>query len=341
MTSFDQTLARLLLEICRYTYAAAFSSSASNNEKQDALNWINQAGIPDSIEMINIASSSVACVVSYPDKIIVSYMGTKTEFNTPDEIKASIDDWYKNANALLVPFSLTTDQLGVDHLDKGNLGGRVHSGFLDELGAVQAKVIQELMKRGGKDKPVYITGHSQGGAVAVLATRALLAGNFPINAIYTFAAARPGDLAFAQSIPETLPFHRIEFGDDIVPHLPPAHINKNVRFFITMSMKALTLSSRLLPKLAQRLLVFLQNTSAKTEFESAGKLSYGSHATKELRIDISAELEAELFYTRLTRLIYHPQNWAEHHHLAGTTLEVSNGEKGNYTALISEFPIVN
>jgi len=44
MTTFDQNIARLLLEICRYTYAAAFDSDESAEEKSDALNYINQKG---------------------------------------------------------------------------------------------------------------------------------------------------------------------------------------------------------------------------------------------------------------------------------------------------------
>jgi hypothetical protein len=41
MITFDQPFARLLLEICRYTYAEAFNSAASANSKQNALAEIN------------------------------------------------------------------------------------------------------------------------------------------------------------------------------------------------------------------------------------------------------------------------------------------------------------
>ncbi len=67
MITFDQKFARLLLEICRYTYAASFDSAANEGEKQDALDWIDQAGARDSLVVLNDGrnpSTSVACVVA-------------------------------------------------------------------------------------------------------------------------------------------------------------------------------------------------------------------------------------------------------------------------------------
>ena len=339
MVTFDQKFARLLLEICRYTYAASFNSAANAADRQDALNRIDQAGARDSIVMLNdgkTPSTSVACVVAYPDKHIVSYMGTKTEFNTLNEAMESIDDWAKNVEALLVPFKLTAEQLGLDHPDKNSLGGRVHNGFLEELGAVQAKVVRELLNHGGKNRPLYITGHSQGGAEAALGTRALLAGGFPVVATYTFAAPRPGDEAFSRSIPATLAVHRIEFGDDVVPHVPPALSSKNVRAIVEGLLKI-----PLLPEHVKNLLNFLERTSERAGFAGVGRLCYGNHETKALRVDISAEQEIALFNSRLIGLVSNPKHWAEHHHLAGTTAEVSSGVRGNYTALVSEFPMVS
>lgn len=185
-------------------------------------------------------------------------------------------------------------------------------------------------------KHLYVTGHSQGGAEAALATRALLAGGFPVGATYTLAAPRPGDLAFANSIPATLPVHRIEFGDDIVPHVPPTLISKSARAVVEVSLKI-----PLLPDHVKKLLNFLASPTEKISFMGVGRLCYGNRETKALRVDISAEQETALFDSRLTRLVSNPKHWAEHHHLAGTTAEISSGVKGNYTALVSEFPMVS
>ena len=96
-----------------------------------------------------------------------------------------------------------------------------------------------------------------------------------------------------------------------------------------------------LPEQAQTLLNFLDRADAGNGFAGVGTLCYGSHKTKALRVGISAEQEAALFYDRLWSLVRHPERWAEHHHLAGTTDDVKKGIKGNYTALVSDFAMVN
>jgi len=219
-----------------------------------------------------------------------------------------------------------------------DLGGMVHEGFLEELGAVQDRVVAELLKpkRGGRSRPVYVTGHSQGGAEAVLATRALLAGGFPVVATYTFAAPRPGNAEFTQSVPATLPVHRIEFGDDIVPHLPPKLIGKEIQKIV----KGLKLLPFLDKQKSVKLLDLVLNTSASKGFTGLGTLCYGSYKTRGPRVDMSDEAEASLFYDRLWSLIRHPERWAEHHHLAGTSDEVKQRIKGNYTALVSQYQVI-
>jgi triacylglycerol lipase len=341
MMTFDRGFARLLLEICRFTYAAGFEDRVNAGDKQDALNWIKTVDglLTDEPIILHGSKTSVACIAAYPDRNIVAYMGTKTQFNTFDNALASIKDWSENFEALQTPFKLASEQLGTGHpedVDKNDLGGRVHHGFLEELAAVQGLVAEELLKRGGRSRPVYVTGHSQGGAEAALATRALLAGGFPVTSTYTFAAPRPGNLEFAKSIPATLPIHRIEFGDDIVPHVPPTLLGKEMQKIVN-GLKAVAF----LTEQARVLLNFLDRANAGNGFTGVGTLCYGSHKTKAFRVDISAEQEAALFYDRLWSLVRHPERWAEHHHLAGTTEEARKGIKGNYTALVSDFAMVN
>jgi len=341
MNTFNRKFARLLLEICRYTYAAGFNDNAITGKEQDALSWINKiGGLTDGSPIIlNGSKTSVACITSYPDCNIVAYMGTKTQFNSVNNTTASFRDWLENFKVRQVPFKLTSDQLGVGYpqgIDKDNLGGMVHECFLEELTAVQDQVVGRLLKCGGRNRAIYITGHSQGGAVAALATRALLAGGFPVMATYTFAAPRPGNLEFTRSIPDTIQVHRIEFGDDLVPHVPPIMISKEAQKIVE--------GLELLPFLTEEsemLLSFMQSTKFESSYVGLGTLCYGSHKTKALRVDMSPKEEASLFYDRLWSLSRHPEHWAEHHHLAGTTGEINHGIKGNYTALVSDFQIVN
>lgn len=338
--TFDRSFARLLLEICRYTYAIGFADQKNQGDLQDSLGMIRSFGIPlgNAPEKVQGSETSVACVTCYADKNIVSYMGTKTQFNTEGNSIASLKDWLNNFRAAPVKFKLGDQHLGVDHpadVDVNDLGGLVHAGFLEELAAVQDKVVAKLLERGGRGRPVYVTGHSQGGAEAALATRALLAGGFPVVATYTFAAPRAGNIDFVKSVPDTLPVHRIEFGDDIVPHVPPRLISNTA-----MSVVDGLASLPLLTQDARDLLGFIQEHGVHG-YMGLGALCYGSNKTQSLRADLSAADEEALFYDRLWSLVRHPDRWAEHHHLAGTSQEVAQGKKGNYTALVSDFALAN
>ena len=341
MLTFDRDFARLLLEICRFTYAAQNDDVQNKADKQDSLNWIRAKGGLSTKEpmVVSNGSTSVACISPYADKNIVSYMGTKTQFDNIQDSIASGKDWTQNLEANLVPFSLTREEMGDGYpvnVDVKNLGGKVHEGFLEELRAVQPEVIENLLKLGGRSRPLYITGHSQGGAEAALATRAFIAGGFPVVATYTFAAPRPGDMVFVKSVPATLPVHRIEFGDDIVPHVPPATFGAEAKKIVDGMMHIPFLADE-----TKRLLQQILRVSDDEAYVGLGALCYGSNKTKALRVDLSAQEEAALFYDRLWSLVRHPEHWGDHHHLAGTKDEVSKGLKGNYTALVSNFQIVS
>jgi hypothetical protein len=74
--NFDREFARLLLEICRYTYSATFPDDSK--EKQDmieSLAWINNRGNPKVIHLEDGKgknSTSVACVVPKSCKLMLN-----------------------------------------------------------------------------------------------------------------------------------------------------------------------------------------------------------------------------------------------------------------------------
>ncbi len=341
--SFDRDFARLLLEICRYTYSSTYPDD--DNEKHDAeeaLTWINKTEQPK-ITPLNdgkgIDSTSVACVISYPDKNIVSYMGTKTEFKRLKNANQSLEDWGNNAKFIPTPFVMTKRQLGLGASDeKVELSGEdglVHEGFFKELCAVHDKVISVLNENGGKARDLYITGHSQGGAEAALATCAFAAGGFNVKATYTFAAPRSGNQVVADSMPKNVAIHRIEFGNDIVPHVPTTHAGHAI------VLKCINVLKKIHEELADP----LEDFDIKHNLVGIGRLCYGNNDTKIFRVDMSAAQEAKIFDQRLKDLETHPQDLVEHHHLAGTSEDLKPCKdqqdkeqcKGNYTALVSHF----
>jgi triacylglycerol lipase len=68
--------------------------------------------------------------------------------------------------------------------------------------------------------PLYITGYSQGGALAVVATYCI--SNDSVGSGYTFGGPRVGNLLFGQSI--RTPVYRVINAENLVPRLPPSYL---------------------------------------------------------------------------------------------------------------------
>ena len=105
--------------------------------------------------------------------------------------------------------------------------GRVHRGFQDALQLVQIK-IESAIEKANKEEPglpLYITGHSLGGALAMLATRYLASDS--IGATYTFGCPRAADDKFYEKI--KTPVYRVVNAADGVARLP---FGKGFAFFV-------------------------------------------------------------------------------------------------------------
>lgn len=94
-------------------------------------------------------------------------------------------------------------------------GVKVHDGFHQAYNLVEPAIKQAIAGLG--DYKLYITGHSLGGGLALVATRALNGDN--IAACYTFGSPRVGDLGFESTI--KVPIYRVVNAADAVPRVPP------------------------------------------------------------------------------------------------------------------------
>ncbi|HEY5038320.1 MAG TPA: lipase family protein [bacterium] len=96
-----------------------------------------------------------------------------------------------------------------------NKGGEVHRGFFEAFQVIAPDLIQALKKL---KTPLYVTGHSLGGALATVAVM-----NLPnpdqIAACYTYGAPRVGNAEFVEAFYK-VPVYRLVHASDIVPHLP-------------------------------------------------------------------------------------------------------------------------
>ena len=152
-------------------------------------------------------------------QLIVAFRGTE---QVPE-------DWITDANAAQQqqPWKVADPSVSV------------HRGFCSALDRVWPALRAELMK---SDSPVWFTGHSLGGALAVLAAYRLSHCEGPdgptIGGVYTFGQPRVGNAALSKSCSLELSqrIFRYVNSSDIVPLIPPSkpieyeHFG-NVRYF--------------------------------------------------------------------------------------------------------------
>jgi len=109
---------------------------------------------------------------------------------------------------------------------------KVHKGFERALNSVWERIYARL---GGSQvfnvqncKPIFVTGHSLGGALAILAALTLHRNGFQVAQVYTFGQPRVGNGDFKRRYEKFLGNRtfRVVYEEDIVarvPHLPAWH----------------------------------------------------------------------------------------------------------------------
>ena len=159
-----------------------------------------KAAIPGDVAHFRGRHSTQAYVMSMPDAIVVAFRGTQV-----DDFWSSVLDFMVDAQFLPIPDA---------H------GDLVHAGFLGALGEVWPQTVTHLKaEQVRKQRPLWITGHSLGAALAVIAAN--LCSDDPalgLQGVYTFGSPRVGDLGFGARI--RVPVFRFRNDSDIVPHLP-------------------------------------------------------------------------------------------------------------------------
>jgi len=140
-----------------------------------------------------------ACVVAAGgrDATIVAFSGT-------DPLK--IEDW-------ITDFS---PKLSADDL---------HKGFQTAVATVWPKIKAVIENRPASEHAVFFTGHSLGGALAIIAAeRAARESSAPATAVYTFGSPRTGGQAFFDRYTSVLGnvTYRLIHGTDIVATVPPS-----------------------------------------------------------------------------------------------------------------------
>lgn len=146
-------------------------------------------------------SNSQGLVIKHRDYITAAFRGT-------DEVA----DWLDNFNAY-----------PVEHV----FGGKVHRGFQGALEDIWPKMKEAIRdeqptERNTPRLPIWITGHSLGGALAVLAASEMIVVDEPFFGVYTFGQPRVGDRNFARVYNVEAAFRTFRFQNnaDLVTRVP-------------------------------------------------------------------------------------------------------------------------
>jgi len=137
-------------------------------------------------------------VMSNDDNIVVVFRGSD-----------SLKDWFANFQAVYDPGPLKDT--------------KAHEGFQDALFPSVIGITNFLDEAYSKDKKLWITGHSLGGALCSLYAGMLIENNYKVYGIYTYASPRPGNGAFGTKLNSRVsgPHYRVVNLGDVVPHVPP------------------------------------------------------------------------------------------------------------------------
>jgi len=126
---------------------------------------------------------------------------------------ASVRDWIEDCEFRMQ--TLTWEQ--------NNISAEVHDGFLKCLDSVLQDVTHQVNScLQAASRPVFITGHSLGGALAILCALEMYRQKVPIAAVYTFGQPRVCNRIF-QNLYDAVLFEetfRVVNQNDIVPRTP-------------------------------------------------------------------------------------------------------------------------
>ena len=161
-------------------------------------------------------------VCSSPEHIVVAFRGTESPTSL-DGLK----DWLLTdaANLLMVP----EGRLGTD-LAAAGVGARFHQGFVTAIGSIWDEIygrVAEEMKK--EERPLWITGHSLGGAMALLAAWLFRRKFLAVHQVYTFGGPMIGNAEAAAAFDRDFGGRIFRYVNllDPVPRLPTVSLVGN------------------------------------------------------------------------------------------------------------------
>lgn len=156
------------------------------------------------------------------DHIVVVFRGSQS----PTSIDGLKDWLLTNAVNLLV---LPEGRIGTDFAAAG-VGAKFHRGFMNALAEIWEPLFPELeAQMRAKERPLWVAGHSLGGAIALLAAWRFERAFLQVRQVFTYGAPMIGNAAAIEAINRTFAgrIFRYVNARDLVPRLPTVSLLAN------------------------------------------------------------------------------------------------------------------
>lgn len=212
-TSYSPCNALILAEASQLAYEpeATIKQKLENTGKTPNVKYISKTDEGESI--FSKGADTQAFVAGNDQLIMVAFRGTE-----PD----SGNDWKTDFRC--IKHCVTLDSHRKVH---------VHRGFWHALDLAWGELMEHIRTFRNQEQPIWITGHSLGGALATLAAFRLTQEGLPFQGLYTFGQPRVGGWNFSKAFNKSHRHKVFRFvnNNDFVTFVPPisliyAHIGQ-------------------------------------------------------------------------------------------------------------------
>ena len=164
-------------------FLAQACSLAYYDEPEAAKGFREQLGLE--ARLISVGNTQV--YVAQNDKaIVVAFRGSQA----PTSLDGLKDWLLTNANNYLI---IPEGRIGTDFAAAG-VGARFHRGFMEALAEIWDPLLKAVTEAtASSERPIWVTGHSLGGALALMAAWRLQRNFIAVHEIVTFGAPMVGN----------------------------------------------------------------------------------------------------------------------------------------------------
>ncbi len=200
-------------------FLAQACSLAYLDEPEAAPKFRDQLGLE--ARLISVGNTQV--YIAQNDKAVVAAFRGSQAPTSLDGLK----DWLlTNANNYLI---IPEGRIGTDFAAAG-VGARFHRGFMEALAEIWDPLLEAVTEATSSgDRPLWVTGHSLGGALALMAAWRLQRNFIAVHEIVTFGAPMVGNDAAARAFEQEFAGKIFRFVnlEDPVPLLPSISLVAN------------------------------------------------------------------------------------------------------------------